>query len=150
MSLDELVAAVRPFIDPALPVHADRLPSAVDATRTHLSTFADINEQLASFFPAEHGGGPPAAAAPVLAAARERLRAADWTEDALTTAVRAAGRDAHVSGRALYEPLRLALTGRAHGPPLAAILLVQGRERALDALGRFTHSGGGAGGGEGN
>ena len=37
-------------------------------------------------------------------------------------------------GRALFMPLRLALTGREHGPELAALLPLIGRERALRRL----------------
>jgi glutamyl-tRNA synthetase len=37
-------------------------------------------------------------------------------------------------GRALYHPLRLALTGREHGPELAKLLPLIGRERALARL----------------
>jgi glutamyl-tRNA synthetase len=37
-------------------------------------------------------------------------------------------------GRALYHPLRLALTGRDHGPELAKLLPLIGRERALARL----------------
>lgn len=38
-------------------------------------------------------------------------------------------------GRALFHPLRLALTGRDKGPELAALLPLIGRARALDRLG---------------
>ncbi len=48
-----------------------------------------------------------------------------------TSAVKAAtGR----AGRALFMPLRLALTGRDHGPELAALLPLIGRDRALRRL----------------
>ena len=38
-------------------------------------------------------------------------------------------------GRALFMPLRLALTGRDHGPELAALLPLMGRDRVLARLG---------------
>ena len=38
-------------------------------------------------------------------------------------------------GRALFMPLRLALTGRDHGPELAALMPLMGRERVLARLG---------------
>ena len=38
-------------------------------------------------------------------------------------------------GKALFMPLRLALTGRDHGPELAALLPLMGRERVLQRLG---------------
>ena len=37
-------------------------------------------------------------------------------------------------GRALYHPLRLALTGREHGPELKKLLPLIGREKALARL----------------
>lgn len=49
----------------------------------------------------------------------------------LTTALKAAtGR----KGKALFLPLRLALTGREHGPDMAAMLPLIGRERAVARL----------------
>jgi glutamyl-tRNA synthetase len=37
-------------------------------------------------------------------------------------------------GKALFMPLRLALTGLDHGPELASLLPLIGRERALERL----------------
>lgn len=42
-------------------------------------------------------------------------------------------------GKALFMPLRLALTGKQHGPELAALLPLIGRERALARLRVKTH-----------
>lgn len=61
--------------------------------------------------------------------------AIDWSADpwhALTGALKeASGR----KGRALFLPLRLALTGRDHGPDMAALLPLIGKDRALARLG---------------
>jgi len=69
-----------------------------------------------------------------LATAIAHLPPEPWdaaTFGAWTRAVKdAAGR----SGRSLFQPLRLALTGEAHGPELAALLPLIGRERALHRL----------------
>ncbi len=58
-----------------------------------------------------------------------------WEADpwhALTAALKdATGR----KGKALFLPLRRALTGRDHGPDMAALLPLIGRERALERLG---------------
>ena len=58
----------------------------------------------------------------------------DWAGDpwpALTAALKAAsGR----KGRALFLPLRLALTGREHGPDMAALLPLIGRDEAVRRL----------------
>ncbi len=44
------------------------------------------------------------------------------------------GRAHGVRGRALFRPIRLALTGRESGPELGDILWIQGRERAVRLL----------------
>ncbi|MFN3892729.1 MAG: glutamate--tRNA ligase [Beijerinckiaceae bacterium] len=51
----------------------------------------------------------------------------DWTESVKAKTGR--------KGKALFHPLRLALTGRETGPELAALLPLIGRARALDRLG---------------
>jgi nondiscriminating glutamyl-tRNA synthetase len=134
MPLDALVAAVRPCIDvDRYELDDARLHSAVAATRTHLATFADINAQLDQFLPPDDA--PTAASGPVTDAAAAVLRALSaWDEAALKAALSEIATVSGVRGRALYEPLRIALTGREHGPPLAAVLFVQGRERVLARL----------------
>ena len=58
----------------------------------------------------------------------------DWSDDpwhALANALKAStGR----KGKALFHPLRLALTAREHGPELKHLLPLFGRERALARL----------------
>ncbi|SOB80282.1 glutamyl-tRNA synthetase [Sphingomonas guangdongensis] len=69
-----------------------------------------------------------------LVQAAERAAAIDWSADpwhALTDALKqASGR----KGRALFLPLRLALTGRDHGPDMAVLLPLIGRARAIERL----------------
>ncbi len=117
---------------------ADRLPAGMteaawDAVRGNCATVADAAGWWAAIT------GPVAAALPAedrafVAAARAALATlpwglgvwADWT-----AALKAAtGR----KGRALFHPLRLALTGRDHGPEMAALLPLIGRDAALARL----------------
>lgn len=69
-----------------------------------------------------------------LAEAATVAAAIDWSADpwhALTGALKeSTGR----KGKPLFLPLRLALTGREHGPDMAALLPLIGRERALERL----------------
>ncbi|MEX0907640.1 MAG: glutamate--tRNA ligase [Gemmatimonadota bacterium] len=134
MSLTDLVAAVRPCVASGIFELDDvRLTAAVAAVRTHLATFSDINAQLETFFPCDDV--PAAAPGPVTRATARVLEALDvWDEPALKDALQRAGTEAGVRGRALHEPLRLALTGREDGPPLTAVLLVQGRDQVLSRL----------------
>jgi glutamyl-tRNA synthetase len=117
---------------------ADRLPPGMDArawaaVRPNLARVADAADWWAVI------EGPVAAA--VDPADAEYLRAAaaaaaelDWAGDpwhALTGRLKdATGR----KGKALFLPLRLALTGRAQGPDMAALLPLIGRARAIARL----------------
>ncbi len=69
-----------------------------------------------------------------LAAAAETLAALVWGENpwhALTSALKeATGR----KGKALFWPLRQALTGREHGPDMATLMPLIGRDAALERL----------------
>ncbi len=69
-----------------------------------------------------------------LALAADTLVARDWGDDpwhGLTSDLKAAtGR----KGKALFLPLRQALTGRDHGPDMAALLPLIGQERAIGRL----------------
>jgi glutamyl/glutaminyl-tRNA synthetase len=117
--------------------------------RTHLDTFADVAGLLDGFFPAGDGGahtvadsGEPVSrtddmAPAVLAAVLAELEALNaWTEAEVAAAIRQGGSRAGVKGRALFEPLRRALTGREHGPPLPAVAVVQGQQAVTARLRR--------------
>ncbi len=67
--------------------------------------------------------------------ARDALPPEPWDESTWpqwTLVLR--NRETHRRGKALFRPLRLALTGRDHGPELQALLPLIGRRRALERL----------------
>ncbi|UAK24813.1 glutamate--tRNA ligase [Sphingomonas nostoxanthinifaciens] len=116
-----------------------RLPEGMDeamwlALRPNLTTIAEA----ADWLPVLAGTiAPPEideADRAYLAAAAEAAGAIDWSADpwhALTTRLKeATGR----KGRALFLPLRRALTGHDHGPDMAALLPLIGRDRAIARL----------------
>jgi glutamyl-tRNA synthetase len=117
---------------------AHRLPSGIDeagwlAIRPNLSTVAEA----ADWWSVVEGPVPAAADhgdADFLRAAADIAANLDWTGDpwhALTGALKdATGR----KGKALFLPLRRALTGRDHGPDMAALLPLIGRARAVARL----------------
>jgi len=117
----------------------DRLPegmgeSAWLAVRPNLASVADA----AAWWDVVEGRFAPVPPEPDDRAFLEQAAAIaaglDWTGDtwhALTDALKAAtGR----KGRALFLPLRRALTGQDHGPEMAALLPLIGRERAVARL----------------
>jgi glutamyl-tRNA synthetase len=117
---------------------AHRLPpeigaAAWDAIRPNLARV----DEAAEWVPVLTGSitAPPPAPDDVayLAAAAEALNSIAWDDPwhALTAALKeSSGR----KGRQLFLPLRLALTGRDHGPDMVALLPLIGRERALARL----------------
>jgi glutamyl-tRNA synthetase len=102
-----------------------------EAIRPNLARLGDA----ADWYAVCHGEITPVVVdADLVSEAAARLPPEPWTEDtwpAWTRAVQAAtGR----KGKALFLPLRLALTGVSHGPELRLLLPVIGRERALRRL----------------
>ncbi|MDR7058134.1 MULTISPECIES: glutamate--tRNA ligase [unclassified Sphingopyxis] len=118
---------------------ADRLPAAItaarwNAIRPNVMTVAEAAEWVPVF----DGpfASPPAEAAdrPVLEAAAQAAPAIDWGADpwhALTAAVKEA---TGAKGRALFLPLRRALTGRDHGPDMAELLPLIDKDQAVARL----------------
>jgi glutamyl-tRNA synthetase len=117
---------------------ADRLPHGMDeaawtAIRPNLTRVAEA----ADWWQVIAGDiAAPAAAEDraFVASAVATARAIDWSGDpwhALTNALKeATGR----KGKPLFLPLRRALTGRDHGPDMAALLPLIGKDRALGRL----------------
>ena len=78
---------------------------------------------------------PLAADPAVLAAAAALLPSGDLGEAAWGPWTKAVSAATGKKGRELFLPLRLALTGRDHGPEMKKLLPFIGRERALARLG---------------
>lgn len=117
---------------------ADRLPAGMDtpawdAIRPNLNNVAEASDWWSVVT-----GPITATAAPddreFLMMAAQAAREIDWAADpwpALTGALKAAtGR----TGKALFLPLRRVLTGRDHGPDMAALLPLIGRDEAIRRL----------------
>jgi len=67
-------------------------------------------------------------------AALETLPPEPWASDVWTSWIDALKQSTGRKGRALFAPLRLALTGEDHGPELAALLPLMGRARTAERL----------------
>jgi glutamyl-tRNA synthetase len=117
---------------------AGRLPAGMDAAawaaiRPNLAVVADA----ADWWHVVEGPVTPAVAPEnraYLAQAAAAAAEIDWSADpwhALTARLK---EETGRKGRALFLPLRQALTGRDHGPDMAALLPLIGRERALHRL----------------
>ncbi|MEG3124977.1 glutamate--tRNA ligase [Sphingomonas sp. GB1N7] len=116
-----------------------RLPEGMtraewDAVRPNLKTVAEAGDWW-TVIEGDVTADRDPADADFLAEAARVAGTIDWSADpwhALTGALKASsGR----SGKALFLPLRRALTGLDHGPDMAALLPLIGRERAVARLG---------------
>ena len=138
--LQEIADHVRPFVDTGMfPEALTNFQATVDALRTRLSTYGDINEHLEVLYPDEgdaegkrQGIGSDPEVRKVLTAVQKRLIILpDWGPEALDQAVRAGGKDVEARGAALFHPVRKLLIGSEKGPDLGKILAALGRPEAL-------------------
>lgn len=152
MDLDELTEAVRPFLERAAPPDLEPAGArqVVEALRTRLSTFAEIEDHLGLLFPepgpeweeARKSVRDDPAERAVVEAVRERLETVEpWEEETLDRSVRKAGKEIEAAGAALFHPVRKALIGSPSGPDLGKVLAALGREEVLSRL-RATLDGG--------
>ncbi len=73
----------------------------------------------------------------VMAAFRERLTALPAVDDAAVKGVlKGIVKDFKLGGNKVYMPVRVALTGQAHGPDLIRLIVLLGRERVLARMER--------------
>ena len=72
----------------------------------------------------------------LLDAVAEQLTAADWSAEALEASLRSLAAAMNVGAGKVFQPLRLALTGRSASPGIFDVLLVLGRGRSLARIGR--------------
>ncbi|WP_294233679.1 glutamate--tRNA ligase [uncultured Sphingomonas sp.] len=118
---------------------ADRLPTGMgeaewEAVRPNLNTVAEAADWWQVIEGPVEAPEPAEEDRAYLAEAAEVAGQIDWSSDpwhALTAALKeATGR----KGKTLFLPLRLALTGRAQGPDMAALLPLIGRDRTIARL----------------
>ena len=103
------------------------------AVRPNLKTVAEA----ADWWDILHGHVEAKAAdedRPLIEAAEVALAAIDWNEAPWPQLVAALKAGTGRSGKALFRPLRLALTGRESGPEMAALLPLIGRDEAIARL----------------
>jgi len=117
----------------------ERLPAGADeavwlAIRPNLATLAEAGDALAMIEGPIPAPGFEAEDKAFCARAAEIAATIDWSADPWGQLVNALKAETGRKGRALFLPLRIALTGRDHGPEMAALLPLIGRERAIARL----------------
>lgn len=151
MSLDDLTRAVLPFLADAqlftkeqARSKFDWLKGVVDTVRTSMGCFSDITKETFYFFSDELHFEPAQTEEmkgqrPILEAFLKAFgEIGDFNGDNFLKAVKEVGKSAGVKGKALYHPLRLALTGREDGPELVKIAPILGKAKVIERLGVWT------------
>jgi glutamyl-tRNA synthetase len=146
ISLEDLVAGVRPFVDRGrFPVSDQALPAAMEALRSRLAAFGEVNDHLVFLYPQD---GPAwdrmraelrsdAGGRRVVSEARVALGALEeWDREAVRGAFKEVGLRADARGPGLFHPLRKAICATESGPDLGWICVALGREEVLDRLDR--------------
>ena len=131
------------FVPDAARVWApDTLARVLEAVRGNLATLADLPGELSPFLDdppmpeaaAQEALGAPGAAAVCAAAAEALAGVADWRAEEVKSAIQSLAPMLGVKGKALFQPIRAALTGRTHGPELPLLAELLGRERCVMRL----------------
>lgn len=142
---DELTQALLPFVErtPYRGQPKELLRQIGAVVRGQLHTLADIEAQLPLFLEEALPDGAELhqvlateSAQRALSALQQGLEAvvaqgAPLHREVFQEALRACGRECQLRGAALFQPVRLALTGRSSGPDLAGIVTVFGWEKTL-------------------
>jgi len=152
LSLDDLTRALLPYLADAQYLTRDEartrfdwLKGVVDTVRTNLGCFSDIVKETFYFFSDELHFEPAQTEEmkgqkALLSAFEKGFQAipGDLTGENFLAAVKETGKSAGVKGKALYHPLRLALTGREDGPELVKIGPLLGKAEVLKRLAVWT------------
>ena len=120
-----------------LPFEAVQDRAGVDAATWDLlaPNLSSVRE-AADWLPILDGDIAPVIEAPqFIAAALAALPAGELTTDTWRTWTKGLQEQTGRKGRALFMPLRLALTGRSQGPDMAGILARIGRDKVVARLG---------------
>jgi glutamyl/glutaminyl-tRNA synthetase len=101
------------------------------------ATLDELREAIASSFLMPRAAPPDVSEAGWVAAARDRLADIpddDWTSESIQRSLKEFQKERGLKGRELYHTLRLLITGRESGAPLALTLSCLGRERVINGL----------------
>lgn len=131
-----------PFFPEELKASYDRggLAAIFDVVSENLPCYAKIEEAVLPFArgaPQYSADGMDllAGAAPLLEALAGGFESLEeWTGEDIRKSMKAVGAELGLRGKALFMPLRVALTGSDHGPDLATLIRIRGRDDVTGVL----------------
>jgi glutamyl-tRNA synthetase len=118
----------------------------VDLLKVRARTVDDLARQALPYLIADppvdaeaadrHWGKDPEGVRGRLAALRARLEGCEWGEQSLETLLRGVAEAEGVGAGKVIHPLRVALTGQSASPGIFEVMVLLGREVALERLDR--------------
>ncbi|MDK2888180.1 nondiscriminating glutamyl-tRNA synthetase [Desulfofundulus australicus DSM 11792] len=151
-SLDRLTELAIPFLQKAgyisggvTPEQYRWLKQLVATVRDYLTSLSEITRHVDIFFAPEVEPEDEEARAVlageevprVLSALAEKVRTvSELDEDTARGILKKLPKELGLGARKVYLPIRVALTGRTHGPELYQVISLLGREKVLSRLGR--------------
>ena len=150
LSPDDFLVGARAAVDRSrFPLEGEALDIALQAVRTRLSSFGEVNQHLTHVIPTE-GEDWEALRDEVRADADSRKVVEEtarvlhdlepWDAAAIKDAVRQVGADLGVKGAALFIPVRKVFTAAEHGPDLGSLLAAAGRTAVQNRFRAFAES----------
>src|SRR5580658_1084124 len=149
--LDDLTRALLPYLADAQYIAReearmkfDWLKGVVDTVRTSLGCFSDIVKETYYFFSDELSFSPDQTeemkGQKSLLEAYEKAfgQISEFNGDNFLKAVKEVGKQMNLKGKALYHPLRLAMTGREDGPELVKVAPLLGKDKVNERLAVWT------------
>jgi glutamyl-tRNA synthetase len=148
-SVEDTAAAAMPFVKAAGFSIPESYVAVISAVKDKVRLLSEI-PAAADFLLADDFENDPEAVLkvqanptisvllPALATAFEAI--SDWSADAAKAALAATAADASAKPGQLMFPLRVALSGRAHGPDLGAILTLLGKDRCVARIQKFNET----------
>ena len=158
-SVDTIVDGIQPFLEKAGMIQTDSesdktvwLEKVAELLRDRIDYFAQAPEQLAQILDDDYQIDTSdeaqdilnAETVPILCSALdEKMTAADqwnaaYIQKDIIKAIQKEHKQEKIKGKALYMPIRLILTGSMHGPDLALIMDVLGKDVCLNRLHHYT------------
>jgi nondiscriminating glutamyl-tRNA synthetase len=146
-SLEDLTRALLPFLTEAQYITRDQartkfewLKQVVEVVRTNLGCLSDVVKETFYFFSDELHFSPEQTEEmkgqkSLLEAFQKAFAGiSEFTGENFLKAVKEVGKESGLKGKALYHPLRMAMTGREDGPELVKVAPLLGKEEVLKRL----------------
>jgi len=146
LGVEEFAAAAKPFVEAAGLEIPENLTAVAAAVKQKVRLLADVPAAVEFLLKEEFGfddeavakvRANPAAKAQLAALAAKFDAVCDWSADHAKAALGEVAMEAGAKPGQLMFPVRVALTGRGHGPDLGDILKLLGRDRCATRVKMF-------------